>query len=334
MTARIDRETLARHLMSHDRDDERLVGYFRVDENASDALTPRLALVSGLVFDELGELSGRDASALELVELWLQRAAHKRRERFESVLAKGFEGRKIVIEGDSWFHHPGELTDIFDHLSRRDEFALYALDANAGWQSSMLHQRRFATAVQRHSADVLILGGGLSDVLGRRQLASMLQLNDKAGPQASYASDRLEQWSTELDACYREMFSQLLEAQPDLTIVLHGYDYMIPAHGAWLGAPLGALGLNDRGAQREFIAEIIDRLNTMLRDLAAEPGLRHNVHHVDLRGSVREWHDELHPNSEGFAAITERLVRCIDRVHTDAARGDSPPSQRDAEASM
>jgi len=59
------------------------------------ALRPRSNLVDTEAIDTLGGM-----------ESWNKRIHKKRRKRYRKVLSEGYEGPKIVSEGDSWFLYP------------------------------------------------------------------------------------------------------------------------------------------------------------------------------------------------------------------------------------
>lgn len=112
-----------------------------------------------------------------------------------------------------------------------------------------------------------------------------------------------------------------------LPIFFHGYDYpvpdgrglIIPKRGPWLkpGFVEKGYGADDQLPLRKSIMkDLIDRLNTMQKEVAAMPEFKHVVH-VDLRGTLPPkstddyrlwWSNELHPTRSGFELIAKKFA--------------------------
>ncbi len=78
--------------------------------------------------------------------------------------------------------------------------------------------------------------------------------------------------------------------------------------GDWLGKPMSKARITDPELQRAIVQLLIDRFNEMRIKLAGEYD---NVTHVDCRGVVTEWHDELHPKSADFGRVAAKILAAI-----------------------
>ena len=104
--------------------------------------------------------------------------------------------------------------------------------------------------------------------------------------------------------------SQALAAQPGLRIVCHGYDYVIPTGGRWLGEPLARQRIPAGPLQAAIMRQVIDRVNRTIGVLARTyPSVRF----LDLRGTIRagEWYDELHPDDAGFRKVAAIFAEAL-----------------------
>ena len=84
---------------------------------------------------------------------------------------------------------------------------------------------------------------------------------------------------------------------------------MHAAKNEWLGQPLDARGIRDQGLRRDILKLLIDALYNMLGGLAGDSA-QTKVYVVDCRGAlphVRDWADEIHGTSEGFATVADRF---------------------------
>ena len=85
------------------------------------------------------------------------------------------------------------------------------------------------------------------------------------------------------------------------------------AHGS--NRDSGAKANHDRPQRAALTRILIDRFNTMLRDVATLPSFAH-VRFIDLRGTLstgldykKWWANELHPTRRGIEAVTARFAR-------------------------
>ena len=71
------------------------------------------------------------------------------------------------------------------------------------------------------------------------------------------------------------------------------------------------IGIRNRELQEEITKLIIDKFNDMRLEIASELDY---VFHVDCRGLVQDWYNELHPDSESFRIISDEFEQEIKRA--------------------
>ncbi|MFV0361437.1 trypsin-like peptidase domain-containing protein [Tropicimonas sp.] len=300
--------------------DEEIAVYLREPDpkQGSSNFAPALEVNTDLVDD--GGLEADVAIA------FLNRADRARRHRrYRSKIAGGYQGIRIVSEGDSWFQYPFILKDTIDWLM--EAYAVYSLGAAGDLVADMVLQDEMRDAIRQHRPDVFLISGGGNDLLGDGRLKLAVKTYRAGRPASEYPNANFDASIRDVIADYRRIFRDLTQEFPDLRIICHGYDYALPDNGRWLGKPLAAKGITDRMLQAGIIAEMIDRFNQALADLAQEfPG---RVFRVNCRGAVgkNDWHDELHPDKKGYAAVANRFHALIESVagRVEAERAKPAP---------
>ena len=295
----IDRETFERMLLDPGVPDEALRPYLMegaaqagfqptVQANPARVIAPETE--SALL---LGSLNG--------IARW------RRQQRYRSKI-RTWTGVRIVSEGDSWFQYPLLLTDVIDWLS--EPYAIFSLDAAGDLLADMVKQGEVVTAVVQERPHVVLLSGGGNDLLGGSHLSTaVLPFEPGRLPDAYLGTAFGDNLKTVLDDLER-LLSRLQAVAPDTPVLTHVYDHAIPANGQWLGKPLASVGITDRLLQRAIVRAIVDRFHAALIRLV---GSFPHVRVIDTRGLVRDdrWHDELHPNDQGFQSVAQRFAVVI-----------------------
>ncbi len=239
----------------------------------------------------------------------LNAVAHWRRMRFyRQKISDGWNGLKLIAEGDSWFQYPFVLDDIVDQMS--GSYAICCIAGAGHTLQSITASQELPKAIRSERPDGVLLSGGGNDLLGEATLT--LHLNDFQPGLApeGYFRDSIGRHLDLMLDFYTQLIEGALKVDPALNLFVHGYDWPIPdpEKGGWLGAPMVNKGIKDVELQRQLIHILIDRFNDKIAGLEASyPG---KVHYVDCRGAVGgvdNWYDELHPNDAGFARIAERF---------------------------
>ena len=304
-TEKISFQELQQRLLDLDTPESALRPYLELDENASSAFAPVVrvresALRAG---DEEGAVI---LSHLNGISRW------RRQQRYRAQIA-GWNGYRIVSEGDSWFQYPLLLDDVIDHLFNR--YAILSFGAAGDLLSDMVRQDEVERAIAAEHAHALVISAGGNDLLGGGRLQQYLKPFAASRPADQYLNERFQPFVDGILDLYRGLFANLVQRFPNLHIFCHGYDYVIPNRGKWLGRPMeSGPGIKDRHLQQQILRIIIDRYHMALELLARETAFD-RVHVVDCRGAVgnSSWHDELHPNDSGYGRVAQRFQQAIDR---------------------
>ena len=247
-------------------------------------------------------------------------ARRKRDEKFEKR-KQDPDKTVIVTEGDSWFQYPKykklgitlskEVKDVIDYIIEDERFAVKSLDAAADVIKNMYHKGEYFEAIGEQNPEIFILSGGGNDFF--EVFPDMVQ----EGNGTNIESYLKPNWLIELDVIktyYKGLLDRVTDKFPDLPLLLHGYDYIMPSpDGKWIGLPMIEKGGLDSDADRKkLIKFIMDKFNQNLMDLSEEYA---NVHFIDVRGTVPQreefWHDEIHPNDQGFSLVADKFIAKI-----------------------
>jgi lysophospholipase L1-like esterase len=244
----------------------------------------------------------------------------KRRENlFRRRLARGDTRPLLLAEGDSWFQYPVWLKDVIDCL--QDDFTVCCLSAAGDTLDNMASRKpeylkwlKMLTEKEGRKLHAVLLSAGGNDLVGD-QLAGMVN-RFEAGRNAAWYVDNPAYRARENRVVegYRSILREVRAGWPDLQVLIHGYDhaiprppqgFQIPPRDGWLGDPLRKQGIVDPPLQQAIVKVMIDRLNERLEEISRQVP---EVSYVDLRSVVAgDWHDELHPNDDGFARVAARI---------------------------
>ena len=235
------------------------------------------------------------------------------------------ENVDVLAIGDSWFHYPFNnlLTPLHKALARPTIYAIGENGARADELAAGSWRANFAKMlVQFPSIRLVCISGGGNDFAGVGDLDDRILAPDCSGAPTVAACFRAGQPGGVFDAveaAYTTLIADVAATRPDVTILVHNYDYAIPdgrslpGMRSWLKLPMD----NDRvpaaaapagGVRRDIVRALIDELTLRLSDLESAsngPG-RPLLDLVWSAGTLAdaEWSNELHPKSSGF----ERLV--------------------------
>lgn len=285
--------------------EEAALEYIEPDPGSSKAFQPAFRAKPGMIVEEDIAAEG------EILMRIFNRASRRRREGiYRKKIAAGWDGLRIVSEGDSWFQYPLMLEDVIDQLF--DRYAILSMGAAGDWISNIVVEQEYLRTLESENPDVFLISGGGNDLVGGGRLAEMLHPFESGRLPVDYPNRSFNDLIDEIRGIYTSIFSNVTSLHPTLKVVCHGYDHAIPNNGKWLGKPMRRIGINDSLLQKEIMAVVMDRFNDMLENVASN-FLR--VDYVDARGAVGDggWHDELHPENDGFAVVAARFVEVIER---------------------
>lgn len=231
---------------------------------------------------------------------------------------------RIVAEGDSWFQYPFMLRDIVDYLS--GVYSVFSVAAAGATLEDYLKNSEFLESIGQVKPQFFLLSGGGNDLLGEgfKTLLREAPDNGKTGPDR-YLTDAFQTTLTAILDRYKRIFRLVHLGYPDVRVLVHGYDYVIPSgaeklpgSSSWMGNLLTQRGITDP-TEREAIAHhLIDGFNAGLREVATQYP---NVTYLDLRGTVHRtnrladyWYDEIHPNDKGFLSLSSKFVAEINKT--------------------
>ncbi|MBV6652264.1 MAG: hypothetical protein KI786_00820, partial [Mameliella sp.] len=217
--------------------------------------------------------------------------------------------------------------NIYSRGAAGDEMRNYLmsgeyLDAFADLRSIVTEIAQSKGESPKQPSFFLISGGG-NDILGDQFKDFLIPYSDAGTLPPGQEPQRFlnQRLKDELDAImslYRQVFQRLVIEQPEVKIITHGYDYVIPkpvdAEGmSWLGKPMTALDILEPEDRQAIVNHLIDTFNEQLAAVGRE---FEQVAHVDLRGTVKpyQWADEIHPNDEGYQNIALRFSAVIDSL--------------------
>ncbi|MBI5590765.1 MAG: hypothetical protein HY881_09805 [Deltaproteobacteria bacterium] len=93
-----------------------------------------------------------------------------------------------------------------------------------------------------------------------------------------------------------------------------------PLPGPWLEPGFREKGFEDLEQRVALTQVLIDRFNAMLDGVVSLPDFAH-VKYIDLRNTLssgagykKYWANELHPNGDGFARVTEKFAKVLGEV--------------------
>ncbi len=230
---------------------------------------------------------------------------------------------RIVAEGDSWFQYPFMLRDIIDYLS--GVYSVFSVAAAGATLEDYLKNSEFLETIAQVKPQFFLLSGGGNDLLGEAFATLIRDAPDgsKTGPDR-YLTDAFQTTLTAVLDRYKRILRLVHLGYPEVRVLVHGYDYVIPSgaeklpgSSSWMGEVLNKRGITATTEREGISRHIIDGFNEQLRTVAAQYP---NVTYLDLRGTVRRtdrladyWYDEIHPNDKGFLSLSSKFVAEINK---------------------
>lgn len=290
-------------------DESELSPYFIPDTDNSGPFNPALKLNPDTVQIPTGP-NALERSALVMNSAnWFARLS--RRNKFQKIIASGYDGPIVISEGDSWFQYPVFLKDVIDHLY--ENYAILSLGAAGDLLKNMADKQEYIKALRDTGASILLLSGGGNDLVAEGALALHLEEFDPDLMPEDYLLPSFNALLDEALGHYGRMFTQVHQQFPHVSILCHGYDYPVPNNDRWLGKPMESRGILDRSLQKKIAAVMMDKFNRRLRRLA---DTHPHVTYINCRNVVGDhrWHDGLHPTDEGYGDVAAKFRREISKL--------------------
>jgi hypothetical protein len=221
----------------------------------------------------------------------------------------------IICEGDSWFNHP-ILFDLPEYLLH---FGYSVLHSNYPGKllKESLEQEKFLAPLEdgrKPQIKALLLSGGGNDLInwrkGNAEFSPIFQKVGPGHPAADYIDPaKIDEALGEMMACLAGISDKLAGANAaKLPVILHCYDYITPKKygpspikGTWINPQLDAIGAENDAAFRKKITGLLQaRWIEAYEKTCAKLGW----HFLETQNIVKgRWHDEIHPNNNGFYDI-------------------------------
>ena len=310
-TIKIKQSELEKLLSNEDTIDSTLEKYFDYEFNqpfsADYKLKPNVEVIYELPSD------GSGVTEKGLAEFMMKTAnsmsRRKRRRRYRKMLRENPDAIRIVSEGDSWFQHPHpKVKDTIDHLSER--FAIYSVGAAGDELKNMYRENEYLDAIKEVDPTFFLLSGGGNDILGaqfRHYLKKDFAKAEIGQNPRRFLKNVFFLELERIGMIYQNILEGLTEMKPDMHILLHGYDYVIPeskTNTGWLGRYMIGNGIKEHDDRQALVNLIIDEFNQKITQTASQFD---NVTFIDVRTRVANdrWYDEIHPDSEGFKTVAD-----------------------------
>jgi hypothetical protein len=247
---------------------------------------------------------------------------------------------RILAEGDSWFAYPkgglifGAPSNVVDQLKSMGgdpDLVIHDLSSNGDEAVAMVCGDSKLDMIKRlasHAYDVLLFSGGGNDIVGIYDFEFFLN-EYQSGFLATdcIRVDRFERRLTQIRHAYCDLIELVLDYSRNkaIRIVTHTYDIPVPnPQGAeFLGGLLKIAGARswmhpymvtkkivDPAIQKEIARYMLDRLGSMLKSIAMQPGYSEHFVVVDTHGLVgpNEWRNEIHPTPDGFRKVAQKIL--------------------------
>ncbi len=259
------------------------------------------------------------------IKMWLGNKVEtaQRRKRYRN-LKKDPNRLRLVAEGDSWFQYPIILQDTLDQLYKC--YAIRSFAEAGDTLENYLKEKEYLDAIGEEGVEFFLVSGGGNDVLGDQFQYFLRETPDNAdGTPRKYLNQKMFDQLDRLDALYTQMFNELFDRYPDLHILVHCYDYLIPVDtdipankkkSSWTGKHMIEKGIVPQEEREELIRFIVDEFAGRLATLAQKSEFKDRVTFVDTRGLVPRtlWFDEIHPTNAGYQIVADKFIGEIERI--------------------
>ncbi len=236
---------------------------------------------------------------------WFMR---KRRHRaYRKRINDGWNGHRIVSEGDSWFQYPTKLQDIIDHLMK--DHAILSLGAAGDELEDIQQQREILVNIQAERASALLLSAGGNDLFDNGQLGTLIEPPFPGATADDLVGATLDAFLAGIQTKFLALFRRVHGAAPHVHILIHGYGPAFPRDGAWIEKPLTKAGVPS-DIQHDIVKIILRKFNATLSQIAGRSEFHGKIKHLDVTNIGKnpgDWHDEIHLNGPNAAKVAERF---------------------------
>ena len=218
------------------------------------------------------------------------------------------EKKSVVAEGDCWYKFPIPPTlAIADWIKRNRRFRMKNI---AYWGHTILEiykNQEYMKVLENIRPDFFMLCGGGNDLQQGLKNGSYLHSYDpRRAPDDYLTKDGIDKIE-EIKKTYVLILQDVTKEFSKVRIFCHGYDYPRPlvGPGYFIGQYLRKLNIPDK-EMNSIVVAVVNRLNLAIQEAIRSFGM---VEFVDLRRATDayKWHDDMHPDCEGFRALAEKF---------------------------
>jgi hypothetical protein len=258
-------------------------------------------------------------------------------------------GIKLVAEGDSWFNFKIQ-PDVIDWLKYDYGYDIenvaqagacvyemaYGPDNDSIWDAFGRDASQLEEVVKKireHKPKAFLLSGAGNDFVGPEFILAIHHASARKSGVNQGVVDSL--FKDDVEPGIRRVVETAIAAARgaelgNIPVILHGYDYAFPDGraavnllvkkvGPWMHQSFAMKGYPynndaDLNVRRQLVSRMIDSVYEMMERIKSSYP---NVHVVDVRGTLPErsdWHDELHPSSQGFKKVAKLFHQVISRA--------------------
>ena len=231
---------------------------------------------------------------------------------------------KIVFAGDSWCKYMPAWTGnvgLAKHLERiLDKPIIDIGHPGDSTQRLMSIARRRELEKNLRGCDVLCLSSGGDSIAGEQ---AVLWLHDNIGQSSKYATDEIMLTNVVnlVVGCYQDICLLRDEIAPNCKIISHTYDCPpvnmlgkgLFGFGPWLKPSLDYCGWKNYNDQHDIVKNWLTFLTKRLV-FASQQCKGWKVLNTLGTLSKSDWHNELHPNQDGFKKIAKLFAHEIKEI--------------------
>ncbi len=232
--------------------------------------------------------------------------------------------KKVVIEGDSWCNLPPIIRPkaIGDRLKSNGNYKVRNIARWGHTLNDILKSEEYLDKIGNYKADYFLFGASGNDLqngLENEDDSIIKEFSPEIDDDDFLTSKGENLIDTQIRNQYEKLLDGVIEKYPSLPILCHAYDYTRPlntggkgggSHGKYIGQYLHRKNI-PRLRMSPIMDSIIDRLNQVISDVISA---RSTVIYVDCRRVTQDepWRDDMHPNTQGFIQLTEKIEYVLD----------------------
>jgi len=246
--------------------------------------------------------------------------------KFRKQVKKYPDVKRVLTEGDSWFHLPIG-TNIVDHIEDLTKYNILRTESSGDEILQIMSGKqkvRIRKYLSEYKFDALLFSAGGNDIVGA-DMEELLRV--PAGSKDDYflIKERVENRMKIIKCIYKELIAIRDDLSPYTTIVVDCYDYIVPSGvptrlfnyirvaGPWIKPMLEAHNCTDPDVQKLIVKNLIDDFAELLKELEEE---NDRFVFLDTRGIVKEdeWQDEIHPNEKANERIARMFIEEVEKL--------------------